>query len=273
MYSTNSGFISILKSFAEWWRIYLEIVESLAIDRRLDEIAAQIAREIANITVPPLEACKSIIMGRSVVIFGAGPSLESHLKLIEKSEVLHDSVLVAADGATKALVEVGITPHIIVSDLDGDLDAILYSALRGSKLFIHIHGDNIDVFTSFTDELKKLTSHFTITTQVEPYYPVLNFGGFTDGDRAYAITLVFKPSQVLLAGMDFGDIIGRYSKPWLKSHEKASVRKRVKLSIAFKIISLLACSSNTATYTFSKITPMCVKKIDNLEYLERNFRV
>ena len=265
MHDVSSGFFSVLKSFAEWWNIYLEIVESLDIDRKLDEIATHLAYKLVDSIVPPIETCRSMIMGRDVVIFGAGPNLESHLKLLENTGSLNGKALIAADGATKALIEVGIIPHVVVSDLDGDLDAILHAALKGSKLFIHVHGDNINVFIHFIEELKKYTNSFTVTTQVEPYYPILNFGGFTDGDRAYAIALAFKPSRVLLAGMDFGSVVGKYSKPWLKLPEKASARKQIKLSIALKIMSLLACSTSTLTYTLSEITPECAVRLACLE--------
>uniref|UniRef100_A0A7C4BCR4 6-hydroxymethyl-7,8-dihydropterin pyrophosphokinase n=1 Tax=Ignisphaera aggregans TaxID=334771 RepID=A0A7C4BCR4_9CREN len=259
MYSRE--FISILPSFAEWWSIYLEIIKSLGIDRKLDEIATLLAYTLVRDISPPIESCRAMVMGREVVVFGAGPNLETHLKVLEEQGDLEQKILIVADGAARALVEIGFIPHIIVSDLDGDVDAIFYAATRGSKLFIHVHGDNVELFMSFVNELKRFTRSFSVTTQVEPRYPIVNVGGFTDGDRAYALALAFRPSKVLLAGMDFGSLVGRYSKPWLKSAERASPRKQAKLSIALKIISTLACKANTPTYTLSDAIPTCVKRV------------
>jgi uncharacterized Rossmann fold enzyme len=259
------SFISIFKSFADWRSIYRGIVDKLGIDTRMDEFATFLAYRYIHFIEPSLDCFKSMITGRNVVIFGAGPSLEKHINLLSSSGILDKVILVAADGATKALVEIGVVPHIVVTDLDGDLDAIVYSYNKGSKLFIHIHGDNIEVFTRFIEELKRGRKDFIVTTQVEPLYPILNFGGFTDGDRAYAITLVFKPSKIIFAGMDFGNIIGKYSKPWLTKNEVASQRKKVKLLIAFEIVSILACNTKTKTYTFSDTVPRCVERIDNLD--------
>jgi uncharacterized Rossmann fold enzyme len=259
----DKEFVSILPSFAEWWSIYLEITEHLGIDRRLDEIATALAYELVYDIVPPIESCRAMVMGREVIVFGAGPNLEMHLMLLEKLENLKQKILVAADGATKALVELGFVPHIIVSDLDGDINAISYAVSKGSKLFIHVHGDNIEKFASFVNELKRFTKSFAVTTQVEPHYPIINIGGFTDGDRAYALALAFRASKVLLAGMDFGTLVGRYSKPWLKSAEKASPRKQAKLLIALKIVSTLACKTRIPTYTLSDTAPTCVEKVQS----------
>jgi uncharacterized Rossmann fold enzyme len=254
------GFVSVLKSFADWWSIYLEIVDRLGIDRGFDELATDIAYELVHHIEPSIDVYRSMIMGRNVIVLGAGPNLENHIELLERYGDLKQAILIAADGVTKALVDVGVIPHIISSDLDGDLEAIFYAVSKGSKIFIHVHGDNIAQFISFIEELKKFSKNFVVTTQVEPRYPILNFGGFTDGDRAYAIAIAFRPSKVLLAGMDFGTVVGRYSKPWLKSAEKASMRKQIKLLLALKIVSILACISSIPTYTLSEIAPTCVKR-------------
>jgi uncharacterized Rossmann fold enzyme len=254
------AFTSVLPSFAEWWRVYLEVTELLGIDKRFDEFATAIAYELVKSVEPPLDSCRVAVMGREAIVFGAGPSLEAHLKALELQGDLKQKVLIAADGATAALVEVGIVPHVVVTDLDGNLNAILYAAAKGAKLFVHIHGDNVEQFTEFIEELKRAAPSFAVTTQVVPRYPVLNVGGFTDGDRAYSLALAFRASRVLLAGMDFGDVVGRYSKPWLKSHEKASPRKAVKLLIALKIVSALACLARIPTLTLSDTVPTCVEK-------------
>jgi len=207
---------------------------------------------LAKIVRTPTE----VYAGQAAIIFAYIEGSAQEVSLTVSVTML----LIAADGATTALVEVGVVPHIVVTDLDGDLNAILYAASKGSKLFIHVHGDNIEQFTNFVEELKRVTQSFVVTTQVTPYYPVVNIGGFTDGDRAYALALAFRALGVVLAGMDFGNVVGRYSKPWLKSHEKASSRKLVKLLTALKIVSTLARRTRTPTLTLSNTVPACVKK-------------
>ncbi|MDK6029205.1 DUF115 domain-containing protein [Ignisphaera sp. 4213-co] len=251
------GFISVFRSFADWWSVYLEIVDLLGIDRGADSMATRIAHSYVYSAKPPTDFLRSLIIGKSVVVFGAGPSLESHIDFVEKSFEWRNSIFIAADGATKALVEVGLYPHVIATDLDGDLNYIKLAVEKGSLAIIHAHGDNIPVFTDFIKWISRSGRAFLVTTQVEPIYPVLNFGGFTDGDRALAIALAFKPQKVLLAGMDFGNVVGKYSKPWLKNHLQASERKRAKLEIAYRITSMLSCLVTTPIYTLSSVVPQC----------------
>ena len=76
------------------------------------------------------------------------------------------------------------------------------------------------------------------TTQVEPIKDILNPGGFTDGDRIlYFIKSFLKPHhRIFLIGMDFNNIIGRYSKPELSKNQKAPPLKLKKLQYAIKLI-------------------------------------
>ena len=257
----GSGFISIFNSFADWWHLYLEIARALDIDPRTDYIATSIAYSMVRSTTPPLYTLERILMGRTAIIFGAGPSIEKHIDYIDRVSDDIEGIFISADGATKALIERGLLPHIIVSDLDGDLDAIRYSLARGSKLVVHVHGDNINAFTSFINDVGRWYRDFIVTTQVEPIYPIINFGGFTDGDRALALALALRAGKVILAGMDFGNTIGRYSKPWLKRNTPATPRKRVKLIFAYIITSRLSCLTTAPVYTLSDSVPECVARV------------
>ncbi|MEL9940902.1 MAG: 6-hydroxymethylpterin diphosphokinase MptE-like protein [Ignisphaera sp.] len=253
--------LNAFRGFADWWIIYLDIVEKLGIDPKWDRLATEIAYRIAYFSDPPLETLKSLIIGQRVVVFGAGHNLENHINMVVRSPKWRKAVFIAADGASKALLENGLEPHIVVTDLDGDLKYIWRSVEEGSIPVVHVHGDNIDVVTRFLYEIVKSGRRFVVTTQIEPMYPIMNFGGFTDGDRAFAIAVLFNAYEILLAGMDFGDIVGRYSKPWLKTHEKASPRKKIKLDIAYEIVSMLSCEARSKIYTLSDTAPRCVSKI------------
>ena len=145
---------------------------------------------------------------RDTIIFGAGPSLESDLDGIKDYISRKKPAVIAADGAAEALVEVGITADIVVSDLDSCPVETLIDSCNKGLVFVHGHGDNHQLVRAIVPQLacRKLG-----TTQVEPRQHIRNFGGFTDGDRACFIAAFFKPSRIVLAGMDFGDKEGRYS--------------------------------------------------------------
>ena len=119
----------------------------------------------------------------NIIVFGAGPSLKKHINKL-KPEISANPdkfILISADGATTALMEENIVPHIIVTDLDGKLEDILNANSQGAFLVVHAHGNNLDALKSNLNDLKNVLG----TTQSYPLEYVHNFGGFTDGDRAY----------------------------------------------------------------------------------------
>lgn len=197
--------------FGLWEKYYTKILEDFGFSRENDEESAKLLDEILS-----TEGCLTLdelgeIVGFSdkFIVFGAGPSLKEHVKLLKEGYDLKNYVLVAADGATTALIEEKIAPDIVVTDLDGNLDDILLANFRGANIVIHAHGDNIE-------KIAGLTKFFTSvlgTTQAQPVGNLYNFGGFTDGDRALFLVVALGASEITLAGMDFGDIVTRYSRP------------------------------------------------------------
>ena len=197
--------------FGLWEKYYTKILEDFGFSRENDEESAKLLDEILA-----TEGCLTLdelgeIVGFSdkFIVFGAGPSLKEHVKLLKEGYDLKNYVLVAADGATTALIEEKIAPDIVVTDLDGNLDDILLANFRGANIVIHAHGDNIE-------KIAGLTKFFTSvlgTTQAQPVGNLYNFGGFTDGDRAMFLAVALGASEITLAGMDFGDIVTRYSRP------------------------------------------------------------
>ena len=130
-------------------------------------------------------------------------------KMLKEEYDLRDYVLVTADGATTALIEERIRPDVVATDLDGNLDDIMLANLRGADVVIHAHGDNIDKIASLTSFFDNKMG----TTQAQPIGNLYNFGGFTDGDRAIFLTVALGASQIILAGMDFGTKVTKYSRP------------------------------------------------------------
>ena len=220
--------------FGEWNIYYNEILDDFGFSREDDEKCAQVLDEILSeegcLTLDDLS--KIVGFSDKFIVFGAGPSLKDHIAELKENYDLKDYVLVAADGATTALIEERIAPDIVVTDLDGNLDDILLADLRGANIVVHAHGDNLD-------RIVQITPYFTNvlgTTQAQPVGNIYNFGGFTDGDRAIFLTVALGASEVTLAGMDFGEIVTKYSRPNLPDILGAADEiKRKKLEYAEKL--------------------------------------
>lgn len=219
--------------FGLWEKYYTEILEDFGFLRENDEKSALLLDEILSsegcLTLDALS--QFVDFSDKYIIFGAGPSLKEHVKFFKENYDLKDYVLVAADGATTALIEEKIAPDIITTDLDGNLDDILLANFGGANIVIHAHGDNID-------KIANLTKFFTSvlgTTQSQPIGNLYNFGGFSDGDRALFLAVALNAKEITLAGMDFGEIITKYSRPNIEtSLAKADDFKKKKLYYAEK---------------------------------------
>lgn len=161
--------------------------------------------------------------------------------MLKENYDLKDYVLVAADGATTAMIEQKIVPDIVATDLDGNIDDILLANLRGANIVIHAHGDNIERIASLTSFFNNVLG----TTQAQPIGNLYNFGGFTDGDRAIFLAVALGASEITLAGMDFGDIVTKYSRPNISNAlEEADDFKKKKLRYAEKFTNWVAENEN-----------------------------
>jgi len=172
---------------------------------------------------------------RKAAVIGAGPSLEKSDIVIKGLDKF--TVVISSDGATSFLIENDVIPHIVVTDLDGKVQDLVYANKRGAVTVIHGHGDNIERLKSY---VRFFSGEVIGSTQVEPMPFVYNFGGFTDGDRGVFLASHLNIKKILLIGMDFGDIVGKYSKPWLKDSQPASEIKRKKLEIARRLVDWIA---------------------------------
>ena len=229
--------------FGLWEKYYTEILDDFGFSRQNDEASARLLDEILSVEgCLTLEDLKEIVgFSDKYIVFGAGPSLKKHVEFLKQNYDLRDYVLVAADGATTALIEQKIAPDIVATDLDGNLDDILLANFRGANIAIHAHGDNID-------KIAKLTTFFTSvigTTQAQPIGNLYNFGGFTDGDRAMFLSVALEASEITLAGMDFGDIVARYSRPKIEGElAEADDVKKKKLRYAEKFAEWIEDNEN-----------------------------
>ena len=102
--------------------------------------------------------------------------------------------------------------------------------------------------TSLNISIFKFTPFFTNvigTTQAQPLGNIYNFGGFTDGDRAIFLAVALGAAEITLAGMDFGDIVTKYSRPNLESDlAEADEFKRKKLMYAERLTQWIIDNEN-----------------------------
>lgn len=185
---------------------YLELADNLKLNFGSDEKARDILDSLVDNS--KFDDVEKLIKGGVVFVFGCGPSLKEDIEKFKEINLSSNAVLIAADGAVKALLEQGIVPQLCVTDLDGNTESLKQANKRGCIMVVHAHGDNIQAVKRIVPELsgKKLG-----TTQVKPTEKIRNFGGFTDGDRAVHLAVHFQAKKIVLFGMDFGKDVGEYS--------------------------------------------------------------
>lgn len=221
-------------NLAIWLEWYKKILEDFGFKREDDEKSAEILNNLLKDSygLSP----KNIPLKRNVIVFGAGPSLKGNIKDLKKLNPSDFSVI-AADGATTALLEQNIIPDIIVTDLDGKMEDIIQANRAGSFLVLHAHGNNMEKIEKYFPNLKKVLG----TTQSIPLENVYNFGGFTDGDRALFLASELGAKCIIMAGMDFGKIVTHYSRPDMAHNQgQADAVKEKKLKYAKKLVQWLA---------------------------------
>jgi len=213
----------------DWQPIYQDIVNRLSLDSIMDTRATHLLTELLKDINPDplLQLLDRRIRNRKVVVCGAGPSLEQHIQTLKERSDYQNLVFVAADGAVSLLIEQNCACDIIVTDLDGDYNHIRQATQDGALTIVHGHGDNMDKIREMVPSLGMILG----STQVEPTERTFLWGGFTDGDRACYVVADYSPIEVILAGMDFGKVVGKWSKPSHETHFAAPRMKRIKLEI------------------------------------------
>lgn len=182
--------------FHEWEPIYELIIKDFGYSREKDEEAARLLHSILGKRAAEDNILESRINGKRVIICGASERLENEfVKILSENR---DAVM-AADEATSIVIKHTL-PDIIVTDLDGNVEEQIKANEMGSIAVIHAHGDNIRAIKKYAP---LFTGKVILTTQSEPFDNVYNFGGFTDGDRAFFMAKHFGAESISLAGFDF----------------------------------------------------------------------
>jgi len=222
-----------------WNSRYRQIVQEFGYSEKDDRNSAILLDSIIKKRFS-LTRLKKMINGRTVFVVGAGPSLQSSIDTLKKYK---NAVVICADGAVTPLIQNGIRPRIIVTDLDGDLESLKKIKKTDTVFVVHAHGDNADRL-----ELVRNFKNCIGTTQTKETGKICNFGGFTDGDRCVFLASHFGAKKIVLFGMDFGTRIGKYSKTNTEDKEV----KREKLKRGKILLEWLATKSESEFFTLSK---------------------
>ena len=222
-----------------WEKRYFSILKEMDYSEKKDKESALVLDSILKKT-DAIEKVREIIQGNTVFVIGSGPSLSSAIPKLKK---LKKSIKIAADSSLEPLIDNGIIPDIIVTDLDGNEDTIKKISNTKSIFVIHAHGDNIEKL-----QIVKKMKNCIGTTQTNPFNKVQNFGGFTDGDRGVFLASYFNAKKIILFGMDFGNQIGKFSNT-KKSDRETKLKK---LEIGRDLLIWLSTITKSELFTTSK---------------------
>ena len=181
-------------NFDTWEPVYERILADFGYDRRADEAARDRMAEF----VCPFDADRLDCSGKRVAVAGAGPSLESGLDAARDADRVF-----AASTAADRLAKADVTVDAMVTDLDKNPETGVERTARGEVVVAHAHGDNGDLIAEWLPRYD--AEHVLATTQAAPVGPVVNFGGFTDGDRAAFLADALGAAELVLVGWDFDD--------------------------------------------------------------------
>ncbi|WP_136715665.1 6-hydroxymethylpterin diphosphokinase MptE-like protein [Halorientalis salina] len=180
--------------FESWNPVYERILADFGFDRAADERARDV---IATLT-DPFDLSRLSLADRRVAIAGAGPSLTGEIDRAASA----DAVLAASTAADRLLAN-GVDVDCMVTDLDKTPETARRLTERGVPVAAHAHGDNVPAVRRYVPTFEG--AWVLPTTQAEPVGPVLNVGGFTDGDRAAFLADHLDAAELVFVGWDFDD--------------------------------------------------------------------
>ena len=237
-----------------WESKYRDILKDFGYSRNKDTQSAKLLNSLLQKKTPSI-GIRDLIKDKPVFVIGAGPSLPSCISILKRHKKI---TKIVADGATKAIIENGLRPDIVVTDLDGDIKSLKKAGRTNTIMVVHAHGDNSERIN-----LVKYFKNCIGTTQTKPIGKVNNFGGFTDGDRCVFLADYFKAKKIILLGMDFGTRIGKYSKNKVDNR----TIKIAKLHRGKKLLEWFALKSESELYSTTKINGfrnVNLRSIDNI---------
>ena len=180
----------------DWEPVYEAILADFGFDRTADERArdelAEHLRTAASLDTLPAAS------GATVAIAGAGPNLEAETDVAATADLV-----IAASTAARRLETAGVGVDVHVTDLDKDVADAVDRSNAGLPVAVHAHGDNRDLLA---EHLPAFDHGYVLpTTQAAPVGPVVNIGGFTDGDRAAFLAHALGAHRLCFPGWSFDD--------------------------------------------------------------------
>ena len=182
--------------YEEWQPAYRAILDEFGYEAAGDERARDVLTGLLADERPL--GLGDLELSGTVAVCGAAASLEDELGVAREA----DSV-VAASTAADVLREHGIAVDCMVTDLDKNPETVRELTALGTPVAVHAHGDNIAAVESQVPGLE--AGAVLPTTQAEPCDPVVNPGGFTDGDRAAFLADACGAEELVFAGWAFDD--------------------------------------------------------------------
>lgn len=208
----------MIMDMGSWEPLYARILSDFGFDRSGDEASARLLKMLMQNADLADDDDIAESITEHVIVFGpSSPSFDG----------IDGRTVIAAGSATGCVMDAGIVPDIVVTDLDGDVECQIDASSKGAVTFVHAHGDNADLIM---EHAKRFRGPVVLTTQSHPDNVVRNYGGFTDGDRAVCMAFHMGAREVELRGFDF-------TRPVIKDGSDMAVKSR-KLEWAERIISI-----------------------------------
>ncbi|RLG70719.1 MAG: 6-hydroxymethyl-7,8-dihydropterin pyrophosphokinase, partial [Methanobacteriota archaeon] len=204
--------VVVLVPFEAWKPKYNKICLEMGYSQTRDRAAAQLLAMLLQARGEwfPESGLAKIVRGRVVVVAGGSASLEEEVWMV-KDLLASGGVCLAADGATGFLLDNGVHPELVVTDLDGPVDRLFEANSLGSVILVHAHGDNVGLLLEHVQSFP--VARFVVGSAQSGALPpwVVCYGGFTDGDRAVFLAAHLGAKKIFLAGMDFSGLTGAWS--------------------------------------------------------------
>lgn len=185
---------SVSIPFEGWEPTYEAILTDLGFDRSVDEAA----RDEAAAHLAPFAPDRLDLRGSTVAV-AVGADLDGP-GLRRLREV--DDVVATAD-ALERLENAAVPVRLAVTDLDSDPPRVCRRARSGLAVAVHAHGDNRAALRRWLPRMPPVS--VLGTTQARPGGPMVNVGGFTDGDRAAYLAHAFGAESLAFVGWNLAD--------------------------------------------------------------------
>ena len=226
--------------YTQWAPLYERIRLEFGFPAEREEAAAVLLETLLPppARADPLGRIRSLLSGREAIVVGLAPDAGPP-PLWRRPATDRPPALIAADGATATCLAAGLIPTVVVTDLDGPVPSEVAANRRGSLVVVHGHGDNLEALAEWVPQFPGALCG---SWSGPPRGPLLNVGGFTDGDRAAFLAEHCGASRIVLWGFDFERV--DESDP-----EKRS-RKLAKLGWARRLLAILADAGRAPVLTW-----------------------